>query len=229
MKLVVGLTKFVPAFHEICKASSMGSYCIVCIFGRNVHPWHTVHPVCLLHVLLEVEAVSVRLVAHTALVGPDVLVIVHVALVTFLAGKSFLTIATLVQLLIVLNVSTLNMFLYFMIGFEQLIAERTWLSWRFMKQHVIFQLTVIFKILPTHVADKSIDRVNRMHVLHMFSDSVFGHVSLSTLRTQMLLIVIWVNFFLFILKSSFNFCIAFPSFDDFLMFEQHVVAKLYIA
>ena len=118
MKLVAGLTKFVPAFHEICKASSMGCYCTVCIFGRDVHPWHTVHPVCLLHVLLEVEAVSVRLVAHTALVRSDVLVIVHVALITFLAGKSFLTITTLVQLLIILHVSTLNMFLYFMIGLK---------------------------------------------------------------------------------------------------------------
>ena len=87
----------------------------------------------LLHVLLEVKTVPVSLVAHVALVGPNVLVVIEMTLVTLLAREALLAVFTLVQLLVILHMIALDVFLDFMICLKKLITERTGFGGRFMQ------------------------------------------------------------------------------------------------
>ena len=72
----------------------------------------------LLHMLLQIEVVLIRVVTEMALVGSDVLVRVHVTLITREVRESLLTICALIQLLIILYMSALDVLLHFVISFK---------------------------------------------------------------------------------------------------------------
>ena len=65
----------------------------------------------LLHMLLEVEMVLVSILTMLTLIRSDVLVRVHVAFIAGEVGEALLTKVTLIQFLIILHVSALNVFL----------------------------------------------------------------------------------------------------------------------
>ena len=62
--------------------------------GELLYVGHVGDAVRLLDVLLEVEAVPVCLVAHAALVGPDVLMVIEMTLITILSREALLAVFT---------------------------------------------------------------------------------------------------------------------------------------
>ena len=89
-------------------------------------------PVGFLDMLLEVEVVLIGVITKVTRVGPDVLMRIHVTLVAWKKGESFITNITLVKLLIIFHVNTLNVFLPLVICFKELVTERTGKGGRFV-------------------------------------------------------------------------------------------------
>ena len=69
----------------------------------------------LLHMLLEIEMILIGILTMLALIRSDVLVRVHMTFIAWKVGETFLTKVTLIQLLVIFNMSALNVFLDFVI------------------------------------------------------------------------------------------------------------------
>ena len=90
------------------------------------------NPMSFLNMLLEVEVILIGIVTQVARVRPYILVGIHMALIAWKEGKSFVTNIALVELLVILYVNTLDVLFPLMICFKKFVTKRTWQSWCFM-------------------------------------------------------------------------------------------------
>ena len=83
--------------------------------------------------LLKIEMVLVCIVTQVTLIWPEVFVTVHVTFIRGKVGKTLLAEGTLVQLLVVLHVSALDVLLDLVVRLKELVTEGTGEGWRLMK------------------------------------------------------------------------------------------------
>ena len=189
-------------------------------------------PVGFLDMLLEVEVVLIGVITQVTGVGPDVLMRIHVTLVAWKKGESFITNITLVKLLIIFHVNTLNVFLPLVICFKKLVTERTRKGGRFVKLHVIGKFVLRLKLLTTSCANKFWQLLVCMNnEMFLKFSRVLEAFAAFRAKTQIFLFrlhffslsVVFIRFSSTIDMSLFGI-VPFPWYDS-LVFEEHVIPE----
>ena len=83
--------------------------------------------------LLKIEMILVSIVTQVTLIWPEVFVTVHVTFIRGKVGEALLAEGALVQLLVILHVSALDVLLHLVVRLEELVTERAGKGWRLMQ------------------------------------------------------------------------------------------------